>query len=199
MNRNMFIALQGIAWGIIIVFIIMFSTGCSTMTAEFGSGGGATIGASNEINLGSGERIQMTQLEARIGTIVPLTNTFDLHLAIGPNLVIPTDSHDNALGLDGTIRVLYNDTYPRPYVGLHIGASYMFNRWEEQATDWGFTLGPIVGTEFKINESSSILVEYRFWHESNGSKMFGTRRPNPGYNADTAFILWQIKFGNNGN
>ncbi len=167
------------------------------MVAEFGSGGGATTPFSEEIQ-GNTERIELMQLEARIGTFIPLSNSFELQLMVGPTVVFP-DEKKTALGVDTVARVYYNETYPRPYIGAYIGVSYMTGKWEEQSTDWGFTLGPIIGTEFKINEQSSILVEYRYWHESNGSNVFGTRGPNPGYNADTAFILYMIKFGNDGN
>ena len=92
-----------------------------------------------------------------------------------------------AVAMDAVATTADSGISPEHVILTH-GLDHFTEQWQNQGTNWGFTLGPVVGIQF-----GSFFIEYRYWHESNGTKAFGHNQgPNPGYNASMIGFGWKF-------
>ena len=91
------------------------------------------------------------------------------------------------IGPEIDFRLMLSPYKIKPYVGFHAGYAMFTDQWDEQGTPWGFTLGPFIG--FK---SGNWTFDVRYWHESNGTKVFNHNEgPNPGFNTTLISIGYE--------
>lgn len=118
--------------------------------------------------------------------------------SIGPTVVQPLDGNGSTgSGLGALIWMQapqWSDFFG-PYIVAGPGVVYFSERLEDQGTHYGFLLQAGIGNRFRVDDTTSITIDYRFFHESNGSAIFGTPGPNPGYNSDMVFIGLEWKIG----
>lgn len=118
---------------------------------------------------------------AHLGVAHSISDNLDLDLLFGPNIYIPlNDKNGELFSVEFNPRLRYGQE-TQPYFGVFFGPGYAVDRWEPQATSWGFVLGVDLGLRIKFNKFY-LTVGYRIWHTSNGSKVFGSPGPNPGSN-----------------
>lgn len=167
------------------ILLCFLLVGCHTDFHRIHVAAGSTSFLARNLQ-SEGEPISYLEASLKNGHTLDIYRELVADGMYGPRVGIPlTDREDGAiLGLDIEARLRWDREGVQPYVGFHVGTAYFTERWEEQGTNWGFTLGPVVG--FK---KDWWFVEYRYWHESNGTKAFGhDKGPNPGFNASLLSI-----------
>jgi len=127
------------------------------------------------------------------GDIADTLEGFTLDAFVGP--AVESANGDTGAGFDVLPRFRYTRwILVEPYIGLSAGFHYFPNGIGEQSTDWGFVLGGGPGVRVRMSEKTWLTAEYRAWHESNGSKVFGSPEPNPGFNSDLIILGLEFKF-----
>ena len=165
--------------------LLLFVCGCETDFQRISFGAGFTTPIERTVQK-EGAYISYSELSYKHGVTLDVFDNPAIDLMAGPRLGIPlTDSEDGViLGLEAEARIRQRREGIQPYIGFHVGKAYFTERWPDQGTNWGFTLGPMVG--FKCENWT---LEWRIWHESNGTKVFGhDQGPNPGFNASMIAI-----------
>lgn len=125
-----------------------------------------------------------------------ITEDFNLSLALGPAIFIPSKGpRGNYYSLDFAPRISYIslDLF-YPYVEGLVGIGRLEHRWLGEATKHQFTIGGTLGVTVPIIDYWKLDFGYRIYHISNGSAIFGTRRPNVGYNTDLFIFGIQYDF-----
>lgn len=170
---------------LLLSFVLLFATGCTSNFKKFHIGAGST-GKIGRLVQPAGQSLSYGELSYKHGHTLDLGRGVALDGLYGPRLGFPLTNEEEGviLGVETEARVRAEGGVLEPYIGLHLGTATFTNKWPDQRTKWGFTLGPLLGV--KYNE---FFIEYKFWHESNGSNVFGhNRKPNPGYNISMMVI-----------
>jgi hypothetical protein len=144
-----------------------------------------------------GDDALVTNFSVKGGIELFEVNNLKFDLFLGPTLSrLYEPVETTGIALDILPRLLYTKHSVQPYIDLNFGGVYWPRGISGQGTNWGFILGGGAGTRFSVSEENNkwLFVEYRFWHESNGRKVFGTRGPNPGFNADTVMFGFEWEF-----
>lgn len=175
--------------------LLMLCSGClSQPYALFEGGTGTREGLSKYVNF-RGEEVEITQFGVRLGgTIWDDPDGLALDLQGGPSFTVPTAGETGrGYSLEGAFRLRVTDSEDvQPYALFGLGVLVFDEQWSAQATSWGFTVNFGFGTLLKLTERTRLVMEYRYWHESNGSALFGSPRPNPGYDSDMIFFGFQV-------
>ncbi len=169
----------------LIAFFFLLLIGCQSDFKRIHFASGATTSIARSIQP-VGKSISYAELSYKEGHTFEITEEFVFDGLYGPRLGFPlTETEEGViLGLETEGRLRWARDGAQPYVGFHAGTAFFTEQWKDQGTDWGFTLGPLLGVKF-----GNWFLEYRYWHESNGTKVFGHNEgPNPGYNASLIAI-----------
>ena len=144
----------------------------------------------------SGIEGDFVQYKINIGYRSNLFDSIYLDTFIGPTVIETTNPENNILvGVNLSPRILYqSESYLHPYLMIELGVLYFIESPQYQATDWGFLLGFGPGIKIDLEKNIGLIIEYKILHESNGSKIFGTKEPNPGINSDMINIGLEYKF-----
>lgn len=170
---------------------LLLLSGCQSVYYEFDKGY-----VSSALTMG---RVGKHPLEALIGRIHivgedNLWGPINYDFGAGPMYVIPTDGKSNAFGFDIATKLILVKWAVEPYLEIGTGYLYMAEKWEEQATNYGFTLQGGIGVRYQMPGQGKVGIAYRQWHESNGNKIFGSPRPNPGFEAGGLFLSYEVGF-----
>jgi len=183
------------------ILILIFFSGCQGLFRERWArnelGIGYSVGLSKTLNLGNSRPIEIIHKGFRIGDeFIKLSERWKIDAFAGPAITVPiNDQNATGIGLDLLSRIRY--TYwigLEPYLSLKLGFHYFDKRLEPQATNWGVILGGGLGTRVRLTKDFWLFGEYQLWHQSNGSKVWGAPRPNPGWNCDLFIIGIEYKF-----
>jgi hypothetical protein len=85
-------------------------------------------------------------------------------------------------------RVGYDAGFLEPYVSGLIGIGATEKLWWGEGTRFQFSVGGSLGLSVKLFKYFRGHIAYRFFHISNGSAIFGTKKPNKGYNTDMVVV-----------
>lgn len=169
--------------------MVGLGSGCNTLRIE--AGHGIKGGPSSEIEE---KDIEASHFSIKIGKKIYEGNHFDLDVFLGPSIIIPVNKDGLGASADINPRLIYNSRTLKPYVGFSASMFYSDVKLKPQATKWGFLLSASVGLLFPMSSNWNGFVEYKAWHESNGSRVFGTKRPNPGFNSDIIMVGLEYEF-----
>lgn len=138
------------------------------------------------------ETISAVQAGVKLESTVCSVGPVEVDLGIGPSVIRPFDGKGQGAFLDTSLRFRYTEWPVEPYLMWNTGAGW-FDEWKPQGTDWGFVLQAAVGVRVpwstKPDNNEWITFDYRWWHESNGTKVFDhDRHPNPGFEGGAFFI-----------
>ena len=169
-----------------LLLLPLLLSGCA-IRGEIGAGG---PGLAHEAIGGKAESPRRFALLA--GGEVMRDGDLSLDLFAGP-AAVAVDGSVRCAGIDATPRVRYTGLgLLEPYMTLELGAAWA--DFEAQGTGWGFTLGIGPGARMRISDRTWVSLDYRAWHESNGSAIFGSPGPNPGYNGDVLLLGMEWRF-----
>ena len=140
------------------------------------------------------ERLEAVQTGVKLEAEVFSLDNLSLDLGIGPSVIQPLEGSDKGIGvfLDTSARLRYTRWSVEPYIMWNIGAGD-FENWKPQGTNWGFVLQAAAGIRIPWKDAEDnedwITIDYRWWHESNGTKVFGHGKgPNPAFEGGALFI-----------
>lgn len=160
--------------------------GCNNVIvrSELGIGTTGPIGRSLQP---AGKNISGLHTGFKFGPEIYLPFGFRTDILMGPTIIHRFGEDSKAIGFDFSPRIRYVGWPIEPYLMPLVGVTYLTDRWEPQPTDWGFTIGVGVGARKRVADTW-VFLEYRFFHESNGSKIFGSPTPNPGFNMSMLMV-----------
>lgn len=125
----------------------------------------------------------------KIGTVERFTDSIDVDASIGPAIFSSTKGPSgNFYVIEASPRFTYRTGLIEPYISGLLGVGYTEKLWPGEGTRFQFSVGGSIGLAVKFSESWSAYLGYRFFHVSNGSAIFGTKKPNVGYNTDMIVI-----------
>lgn len=153
--------------------------------------------ASKEITFGkwSEESAEVLITSVRLEQEFQIVGPFHGIAGVGPSVILPLDGRAEAAALDVVGQVVYTGFILQPYLLLGTGLFYASETWEPQGSDWGFILQGGVGVRYELVKGHWVNVDYRQWHESNGSKLFGHNyRPNPGVEGGVFSFGYAVDF-----
>lgn len=137
----------------------------------------------------------MTSAAAQVGSPVLAASGFFLDLSVGAEATRPLSGEEGfLLGISTQQRLRYSLLPLQPYLLTSAGFDYLTQSWDKQGTNYGFVLQVGLGFLYPYSPTKSFTLDYRVWHESNGSAIFGTPGPNPGYNSDCIFLGYEVRF-----
>lgn len=111
----------------------------------------------------------------------------DLGLSLAQDYTWTQDAFGTSLNLWLRPRLDLGDL--EPYLIASHGIGTWYPDFEGQGTNWGFPTMFGLGTRVALDRFTYLTIDYRFFHESNGSAFFGKDLlPNPGFNTDALFI-----------
>lgn len=113
-------------------------------------------------------------------------------LMIGPSFIVPIANQDApGISMDAGVRLRIAVGRWEPFLMGTAGAAYFSEEWEPQETQYGFPINVGAGIRYKIDANGWLTGSWRYWHESNGSKIFRTPAPNPGFDAAGVFVAYE--------
>jgi len=124
----------------------------------------------------------------KIGARVAIMDAL-LDIDIGPAIFVPTKGPDNNLyTAELSFKLMPSTHYVRPYIEPFAGVGRSDHRWDGEGTKLLFTVGGSIGASLILSPQWELDVGYRFYHASNGALIFGTKKPNVGYNTDIVLL-----------
>jgi hypothetical protein len=177
---------------LIALFSILFLIGCAdSYNIRVESGTTATDnGLMNKELKGETQRLI-------VGSATFFASWKNVDVGIGPSTSIPLTG--DAPGVGGQVwirpRISIYDLFDIYFVTCG-GIDYYHSKWAPQGTYWGFPfqVGPGVRVPVPFFSGVSATLDYRLWHESNGSRYFGNNNePNPGFNCDVVMFGLEFK------
>jgi len=170
----------------ILIFLAVFLSGCSPFyRVSVGSGYSGPI---SRMTPGFRETAAR-YIEGGVGWENHLTDRLWQDNMWCGQFVMPYGADEsNGIGIEHISRFRYDFGKWEPLIAPHVGFLNTNKKWDGQATTWGFSLGGSLGLRYEVEKNTWITGEYRLYHFSNGSRVFGSPRPNDGYNIDL-FIL----------
>jgi hypothetical protein len=168
----------------LVPLFLLLLTGC-TLRTEVGAG--KAVAFSRVIAGDTGQLEDVCHCGIGLGgEVIQISEDLHVDTFAGPAV------EDQGWGFDVLPRLRYSGWEAlQPYFGLAAGFRYGV---EDQATPWGFALGGGPGVRLMATKTSWLTLEYRVWHESNGSKVFRSPEPNPGFNSDLLILGMEIQF-----
>jgi len=122
-------------------------------------------------------------------------DNIDLGLSRGPSLFSPTKGpKGDYIGAEVRPRLTYTGWAVHPYIEGFGSIGRTQHRWEGEGTKFQFSTGGSLGLAIPLNDDWEVDLGYRFYHISNGSSIFGTTKPNVGYNTDIVYFGLQRNF-----
>ena len=135
--------------------------------------------------------ITSVQLEQEFQIVGPIHGI----VGAGPSIVTPMDGRADALTLDVVGHIVYTKFPLQPYLMFGSGLFYAAETWEPQGSNWGFITQVGFGVRYELAEGQWFNVDYRQWHESNGTKVFNhSRGPNPGFESGSIWLGYAVDF-----
>lgn len=119
-----------------------------------------------------------------------------LGIAIGPAIFVPTKGpSEEYFSAEAIPHITYVGWPIHPYFEVLAGVGFSDRkRWEGEGTQYLFSIGSGIGVSIPLNKRWEIDVGYRYYHVSNGTKVFGSPDPNVGYNTDLFMLGAQYNF-----
>jgi opacity protein-like surface antigen len=135
-------------------------------------------------------------LSLKFGVQQEIFPDFNFDIAAGPTTWIPTSGPNGEYySADAVGRVSYlGIKYFQPYAEGLLGVGRLEHHWIGEATKHQFSSGGGLGIIVPIEDHWKLSFGYRVYHISNGSAIFGTKRPNVGYNTDLFLFGFQYDF-----
>lgn len=133
---------------------------------------------------GNGRSMIGHYISTRFGLRDDISQDFDVELSIGPAAFFREGGMGQYYGIEATPRLTYTNWFFRPYLEGLVGVGYLPHKWEGEATNHQFSVGGALGITIPINKQLEFDLGYKYYHISNGSAIFGSPRPNDGYNSD---------------
>lgn len=134
----------------------------------------------------------------KVGIRTEIAENVDLGIAAGPAIFAPTKGpSEEFFSLEANPRLTYTGWAIRPYAEIVAGIGFSDrHRWEYEGTQRLFSIGGGAGVTIPLDEKEKweLDVGYRFYHVSNGTKVFGAKEPNVGYNTDLLMLGIQYNF-----
>lgn len=189
------LVLIGILGGLLVV--VIFASGCSVPYAKAEAGYGEGLGILDDVH---SQPFRVSHFAARVGSPVVVSGRLEVALEAGVSATVPINVGSPSVGPEVALRILFKSDHVQPYVIGTAGAHFFSGPWQttsdtlEQRTRWGFPLSFGVGLRVPVTDTVAVSVETRFFHESNGAKVFGHTEPNPSFNALTCFLGLEIAF-----
>lgn len=133
-------------------------------------------------------------VSVRGGLRFDLNEEFELDLDVGPSGFFREGGEGQYFGAETAPRLVYSglNLPVNFYLESLFGVGYLPQKWVGEATNFQFSLGGGVGISIPIDKHWEIDLGYRLYHISNGSGIFGSPRPNVGYNTD--FVLFGLSY-----
>ena len=196
----------------LLLILTLMCLGCNNtkyfVRSEYGYGtpfamGQAIVDAHNGINKEDGLKDQGLamdghQISIKAGVRGSVAENVDLSIAAGPSIYLPTKGvqpKEEFVSFEVTPRMYYTKWFIHPYGEVLLGVGWTdHHKWEGQSTRWNFSLGGGIGVEYPIDDHWTIDLGYRTYHISNGSNVFGSPKPNHGYNTDMIIMGLQYDF-----
>lgn len=150
---------------------------------------------SQKLTLGSWseESVEALITSVRVEQEFQIVSPFHGIVGVGPSTILPMDGKAEATTLDVVGYVLYTDFVLQPYLMVGSGLFYSERPWEPQGSNWGFILQGGIGVRYELTEGHWLNFDYRQWHESNGSKIFGhSYLPNPGIEGGSLWFGYAV-------
>jgi len=130
-----------------------------------------------------------------VGGRIEIFDNVDLGLSLGPSLFSPTKGPEgDFIGGEFKPRLSYTGWAVHPYIEGFGSIGRTQHRWEGEGTKFQFSVGGGLGFAVPLNDAWEVDLGYRFYHISNGSAIFGTTKPNVGYNTDMVYFGLQRNF-----
>lgn len=134
-------------------------------------------------------------LSLSLGAKTQINEHFDTTLAAGPVILSPTKGPTSEyVGFEIKPRIIYTDWIFHPYLEGIAGVGNTSKRWRGEGTHHLFSVGGSLGVAVPLTDSWEFDAGYRFYHLSNGSAIFGSPKPNVGYNTDMLYLGFQYNF-----
>ena len=135
-------------------------------------------------------------LSMKVGIQHEFFPDFNFDVAGGPTIWIPTKGTEGEyFAADAVGRISYlGIKYFYPYIEGLLGVGRLEHHWIGEATKHQFSSGGGLGIIIPVEDHWKLNLGYRAYHISNGSAIFGTERPNVGYNTDLFFFGFQYDF-----
>ena len=68
-------------------------------------------------------------------------------------------------------------------------------RQGRRKANWGFITQVGFGVRYELSKGQWLNVDYRQWHESNGTRVFNhSRAPNPGFESGSIWLGYAVDF-----
>lgn len=145
------------------------------------------------------EKLEVLITSVRLEQEFQIVGPFSGIVGVGPSIVTPMDGRADALTLDVVGYVVYTDFLLQPYLMFVSGLFYAAETWEPQGSDWGFITQVGFGVRYELTEGHWLNLDYRQFHESNGTKVFNhSRAPNPGFESGSLWFGYALDFGASG-
>lgn len=172
--------------------VVLLACGCTTARVHVEQG---ITSRDLTIYAAGKESIEALITSVRVEKEFQIVGPFHGIAGVGPSVILPTDGRAEAAALDVVGQVVYTDFILQPYLILGTGLFYASKTWEPQGSDWGFILQVGLGVRYELAEGHWLHVDYRQWHESNGSKLFGhSYHPNPGVESGYFVFGYAVDF-----
>lgn len=180
----------------LLAFLLLFIIGCSSKWVRVESGYMSTDAIPSFVSRVGGESIEATRLGTSVEAEAASNDTLAVDVGMGIATTLPIDGKETFYELDALLRLRWKLLeWVEPFVSIGVGFGWTPERWEPQGSSWGFPLFGGIGTRFLIRENEWFWLDYRYWHESNGSKIFGhSELPNPGFDAGGVFVGYSFAF-----
>lgn len=193
---------------LIVTMVVLFSSGCVSAPdrtiVEFGVGSGSLL---SESTLEGNIPVE-TLVKSRVGVEWEVFSDEDgiaLDLGVGAQTYGDVGSGESAVGVDTTIRLtLAPSGNISPYVIFSASYDQTGSPWEGTDVDYTFANTFGGGLSFQIDEKSTLFVDYRWMHFSNGASFhsdsfretFGleTSNQNPGFEAGLITVGYALGF-----
>lgn len=179
---------------LIIIISILLLAGCETSITRVDYSYHNPFLIGHYMNKGTqSEPINGHSTSIRLGNREELEN-FDLELTVGPTILLRDSGDGKLFTAEAVPRVIYKQFFLRPYLEAILGIGYLPHKWDGEATNLQFSVGGTLGISVPLSKNWEFDVGYRYYHVSNGSSIFGTERPNIGYNSDGIAFGFSFKF-----
>lgn len=177
------------------IAILFAGIGCETTRAHVEQG---YISSAFTINGFGDYTVEALVTSARVETEFEILDPVRGVIGFGPTFIEPIDHNPPAAGLDLVGNVVLAEWKLQPYLLFGAGLFYSDGVWhegkDEQETEWGFILQGGLGFRYEVEEGHWLSLDYRQWHESNGSRVFGHGKVNPGFEAGSFWLGYAFDF-----
>lgn len=180
------------------IALLALLCGCSTYTISVEQGYGTQLSIAKAINTSpryDDRSITGHYTSIKVGIEEKIGPGLKVNPRAGPALFVPnTTGNSDLYTFEVATRLSVRVESWRPYLEAGAGIGRPSHQWEGEGTKLLFTASGTVGSRIEVLENLELNLGYRFYHISNGSRIFGTDPPNVGYNTDVFLFSIQGKF-----